>query len=168
MTPVLLIDSREKTPLRFTRYPSEVATLVTGDYALKGFPSTAWTIERKTTQDLVLSLSAERARFIREVDRLLACEFRRLLVIGAESDIHVGAYQSRMTPQAVIASLAAIEARGLPVVFCRTPAMAAETVERWAGYFVREKSKPFLTDAQLKEITAPLWATPHLNQSAHP
>lgn len=155
MTPTILIDSREQTPLEFTRLPSVVQGLVTGDYGILGHDG--WTVERKSISDLVGSLSAERQRFMKEVHRMLGYEFRRLLIIGSESDIHLGQYRSRMTPKAVIASLAAIEAKGVPVVFARTPAIAAEYVERWACYFVREKGKPFCTDAQLKAIVAPLW-----------
>jgi DNA excision repair protein ERCC-4 len=155
MTPTIIVDSREQTPLVFTRLPSIVQGLVTGDYGILGHDG--WTVERKSIADLVASLSGERERFMKEIQRMLGYEFRRLLVIGAESDIHLGQYRSKMTPKAVIASLAAIEAKGVPLVYARTPAIAAQLVERWACYFVREKAKPFVTAAELKSIVSPLW-----------
>jgi DNA excision repair protein ERCC-4 len=156
--PQIVVDSREQTPLRFTRLPSVEGTLRTGDYSLTGFES-HFAIERKSLEDLVGSLSRERERFMHEIDRLRGYDFCRLLVIGGESDVHVRAYRSRMDPKAVIASLAAIEARGVPLVWARTPAMAAEMVERWAVYFFRERMKGLFPASHLKALAATYWTS---------
>jgi DNA excision repair protein ERCC-4 len=157
MAPLIIIqDSREQQPLHFTRYPSEVAGLVTGDYSVRGFESD-FAIERKSLDDLLQSITTERHRFMREVDRLRGYDFARLLIIGTEAQVMARAYRSRMEPRAVLASLLGIEARGLPVCWARSPEVAASMVEAWAGYYVRHRAKPFVSPAELKAIVAPLW-----------
>jgi DNA excision repair protein ERCC-4 len=154
--PIIITDTREQTPLRFTRYPSEVAGLTTGDYSIKGFESD-FAVERKALDDLLHSLTTERDRFLREVDRLRGFDFARLVVIGTEAQVMARAYRSRMEPRAVLASLLGIEARGLPVCWARSPEVAACMVEAWAAYYVRHRAKPFASDAELRAIVAPLW-----------
>jgi ERCC4-type nuclease len=156
MAPIIITDSREQQPLRFTRYPSEIAGLTTGDYSVKGFESD-FAVERKALDDLLHSITTERERFMREVDRLRGYDFARLLIVGTEAQVMARAYRSRMEPKSVLASLLGIEARGLPVAWARCPEVAANMVEAWAGYYVRHRAKPFATVAELKAIVAPLW-----------
>jgi DNA excision repair protein ERCC-4 len=149
MNPIIIQDTREQTPLRFTRYPSEVGTLTTGDYSIRGFESD-FAIERKSLEDLLSSLTRER-------DRLRGYDFCRLLIIGTEAQVMARAYRARMEPKAVLASLLGIEARGVPVAWARCPEVAASMVEAWAAYYVRHRAKPFATAQELKAIVAPLW-----------
>jgi len=51
-SPVVLIDSREQTPLHFEHLESRLATLQSGDYSVLGVQE-SFAVERKTTQDLV-------------------------------------------------------------------------------------------------------------------
>lgn len=154
--PVILIDTREQRPLRFTRYPSEVQGLTTGDYSVKGYESD-FAVERKSLDDLAQSLTSERERFMREVDRLRGFAFARLLIIGSPAALELKAYKSRVSPQALTASLLSIEARGVPVAWAFDPERAAGQVEQWTAYFVRQQARPFRTAAELKRIVAPLW-----------
>ncbi len=138
-TPTILTDSREQTPLPFAHFPTERATLPTGDYSVKGFESD-FCIERKSVADLVQSATFERSRFERELVRMRGYSFRRLLVVGSLADIEGHNYRSQANPKAIIASLTAFEVRySLPVCFRETPEAAAVQVERWALYFVRER-----------------------------
>ena len=142
LTPTISIDNREQDPLPICG-PHERATLYSGDYGVKGLSESGlFSVERKTVPDLVNSLTRDRERFARECHRLRGYRFKRLLVIGAESEIRSGRYRSRANPQSVLASLWAFEARyDLPVVFARTPEDGARLVERWAYWTSREYAK---------------------------
>jgi DNA excision repair protein ERCC-4 len=136
LRPVILCDTREQTPLQFTRLLCFRATLATGDYSAAGLEHEV-AIERKSIPDLIHSLTAERARFMREVERLRAYPFARLLIIGTEAQIAAGDYRSSAQPRAILHSLYSIEARGLPVVYAATPNAAADMVERWIWWKAR-------------------------------
>lgn len=132
--PTLLVDSREQTPLPFTRLQAVRAGLVTGDYSVHGAEN-LFAIERKSIADLVSSITVERDRFERELIRLRGYEFKRLLIIGSPEDIQQQRYRSRTTPAAVMATISAFDARYVPVVFAATPEVAGLLVERWAAWF---------------------------------
>jgi ERCC4-type nuclease len=140
MTPTILIDTREQTPLKFDLFPSEGATLPTGDYSVKGLEDTVM-IERKSVSDLIGSLTSGRERFQREVQRMLAYRSRTLLIVGNGSApmdiIKTHAYRSRVLPQAVLASLASIEAKGISIVTMGTPEAASQWIETLAFYAYR-------------------------------
>lgn len=139
--PVIVVDSREKKPLPFAHFPTERATLYTGDYSARGLEG-SFCIERKSLADLVGSLTHDRDRFTRELERMRGYAFRRLLVIGSRSEVEAHAYRGKATPAAILGSLWAFEIRyGVPVVFAQTPEEGAEQVERWAFYALRERIK---------------------------
>jgi len=135
-TPTILIDTREQDALPITAYPTAPGTLTSGDYSFAG--GEHWlAIERKTIADLVRSLTTERPRFLRELERLRGYRFARLLVIGYPGEIEQGHYRSRVAPQAILHSLWSIEAKYIPVVFAPTPAAGAALVERWCFWSAR-------------------------------
>lgn len=134
--PRIIIDTREQCPLSFERLASITGTLQTGDYSACGLESDI-AIERKSIADLIGSLTCGRERFMREVDRLRAFPFARLLIVGSEAEIRSGYFRSNANPKAIIHSLHSIEARGLPVVFAATAREAARLVERWTWWRAR-------------------------------
>jgi len=137
----IITDTREQTPLMFATLPSERGTLATGDYSLKGY-ETIFSIERKTIPDLVQSVTTERERFFRELQRLKGFEFKRLLIIGARSRIEAAQYRSMANPKAILASVATIEARfDIPAVYAADEKEAAAMIEAWAHYWARERAK---------------------------
>ena len=137
--PVIFIDTREQDPLPFSRLKTQAGALVTGDYSVVGLES-LFAVERKSISDLVgCCLGENRARFERELHRLRGFRFKRLLVVGTETQILGGRYCSNIKPQAVMGTLHAFEIRyDVPVVFCETPEIAGRLVERWAFWFARE------------------------------
>ncbi len=140
--PVILIDTREQTPLEFQHFPSERGTLATGDYGLAALPR-QMCVERKSMSDLVGSLTAERDRFERELDRMAAYPFRRLLIIGGHMELHRILARRRVTANSIIGSMRAIDATRVPVVRVDTPQRAAVLVEQWAWYVWRDYVRPF-------------------------
>ena len=143
MNLTIITDTREQDPLTFANLPTETGTLYSGDYSVKGMEE-VFAIERKTIADIVGSLTSGRDRFQNELHRLRGYRFRRLLIVGTRHEIETGEYRSRTKPRAVLASLAAVEARyDIPVIFSPTPQTAAALVEQWAFWSWREHSKVF-------------------------
>jgi DNA excision repair protein ERCC-4 len=142
--PTIIIDSREQTPLTFSRLPSIGGTLTTGDYSFAGGEE-LFSIERKSIPDLVACcMGNNRERFERELHRLRGFRFKRLLVIGTRQEIEAGNYRSNIPPAAVLHTLSAFECRyDCPVVFAPSSADAAKLVESWAFWFSREITKTF-------------------------
>jgi DNA excision repair protein ERCC-4 len=137
--PVITVDSREQTPLVFTRLPSARGTLYSADYSVAGLETT-FAVERKSIPDLVQCCTqAGRERFENELHRLRGFRFKRLLIVGTREEVESGLYRSKITPAAVLGSLSAWEIRfDCPVVWEATPEDAARRVEGWAWYFARE------------------------------
>ena len=141
VSPIIQIDNREQLPLVFKNLRSERATLTTGDYSIRGLEN-EFACERKSISDLTQCCTGDnRARFKRELLRLRGYDFVRLVVVGTVEDIREHRYRSEISPQSVLGTLAAIEARGVPVCFSPTPESAALLIENWAVYFLRERVK---------------------------
>ncbi len=134
--PVIIIDTREQTPLPFAHLPTVAGTLTSGDYSALGL-ETVFATERKSLDDLAHSLTSERPRFMRELERLRGFPFARLLVIGSPEQIKAHAYRSKVAPTAVLHSLFSIEASFIPVVFAPTPEAGGRLIERWAYWQAR-------------------------------
>jgi ERCC4-type nuclease len=141
MTPTILQDSREQSPLVFTAYPTEVATLSAGDYGIKGFSdwgNPQFIIERKSLNDLIGSLTFGRERFWKELEKLRQFRFAAVVVEAERRDIENHVYRSAATPESVFQSLTAIMVRcNVHVVFCGDAGGAARMVERLVRQFVR-------------------------------
>lgn len=74
---IVVCDNREQTPWRFSNWPDievRAGTLNCGDYSLCGLEN-AVAVERKSLDDLVSCLGAERSRFERELARLRGLDF---------------------------------------------------------------------------------------------
>jgi ERCC4-type nuclease len=72
--PVIVVDSREQNALPFAHFPTECATLYTGDYSARGLEG-SFCIERKSLADLAGSLTHDRDRFTRELERMRGHSF---------------------------------------------------------------------------------------------
>jgi ERCC4-type nuclease len=139
LRPEIVVDSREQSPLVFTRLQAVTGSLYSGDYSIRCLED-SFAVERKSIDDLAnCCLASNRDRFEHELHRLRGYRFKRLLIIGSRDDIAAGRYYSRIAPKAVLATLGAFEVRfDLPIVFAETSADAALQVERWVWYFSRE------------------------------
>ena len=117
MLPVIIVDTREHKPLSFSRLPSIVEGLDTGDYSIAGTQEFFWfAVERKTVADLVSCCmnkddKENRERFERELSRMKAYKFRRVVVVGRRADIRDGKYRSEINPESVLNSVRAWEFR---------------------------------------------------------
>lgn len=141
ITPTIQIDSREQNPLKITAYPVEVCGLRSGDYGIKGFSDTsnpAFSVERKSLDDLTHSLGKGRKRFLAEVERLREYRFRALLIEASRDQIETGAYRSAISPVSLLATLDALQVRaGLHICWAGDRDRAARQLEGWVRQFCR-------------------------------
>lgn len=137
--PVIVTDTREQTPLVFTRLQSVAGTLTTGDYSFRGGEH-RFAVERKSLADLVgCCIGENRERFERELHRLRGFWFKRLLVIGSKQQVFDGQYRSEIKPKAVLNTVLAFSVRyEVPVEWAETPEAAALSVEDWVWMSARE------------------------------
>lgn len=124
-----VIDTREQTPLDLSPLRSERGTLATGDYGLKAAPNLC-AVERKSLPDLLACVGAERERFDREVQRLLAYPVRALIIETTWSDLELGNWRSHVKPEQAIGSILGWMAQGLPVLLARDHETAGTAVAR--------------------------------------
>jgi ERCC4-type nuclease len=108
----------------------ERVTLKLADYSIAGL-SDVVAIERKSTQDLVQSITRERERFFDECRALREFEFRLLIVEASVEDIYAALYRGRTRPESVIGSTLALYADyGLPTLWSGSAKNAANMAER--------------------------------------
>jgi DNA excision repair protein ERCC-4 len=140
--PVVLIDTREQAPLRFSESVAvEIATLPVGDYSLRGATDTV-AIERKRLGELATCCGKDRERFLDQVERLRAYPVRAL-VIEADLDGVLGrAYRSEIHPLSVLGTLIKFSADWqVPIWLCGDARNAAMVVERMLLRVARQKAE---------------------------
>lgn len=125
------VDTREQTPLPFGPHVNVMRVgLSEGDYTTPSLRLIA-AIERKSLDDLVASLTFQRGRFTRELERLRPYAFKAIVVEGVFAEVACGRYRSRAHPNSIVGSICAIMADySMPVVFAGTAANAATIVEK--------------------------------------
>ena len=137
---VVLIDTREQTPLSFTRFPNWIAgekrlLLKEGDYSIEGMEKLI-ILERKSLSDLITTLMQNRLRFFQMCERLTAYRWKALLVEASYEDIKTSYGEDLNTsahPNAVSGSLDALEAKfGIPIIYTsRYRPLAEEKAASW-------------------------------------
>jgi len=137
--PVVLIDTREKLPFDFARFPNWIAEekrqkLKAGDYSVEGMEKLL-ALERKTLSDLITTLMRERYRFFKLCEQLAKYRWRALLVEAIYEDIK-SPYDEDYTiahPNAVSGTLDALEAKfGIPVIYAsQYKPLAEEKAASW-------------------------------------
>lgn len=109
-----IVDSREQLPLILDPLQTEIGTLPTGDYSLKGLEHVVC-IERKSLDDLLGCVGSDRERFEREVQRMLSYPVRVLLVESTWPEIELAQWRSKLTSEHVIGSLLGWQASGISI-----------------------------------------------------
>jgi ERCC4-type nuclease len=107
---VILVDTREQSPLTFPGFVTERATLQTADYSciadgvdLRGVVG----LERKSTSDLLGCIGQSRDRFERELERLAQLRFRALVIEASLAQVVAATAGRRLTPRQVLGSVLA-------------------------------------------------------------
>ena len=76
--PVIIIDTREQKPYKFS-IPTIKKALPSGDYSIVGYEDDI-TVERKSLPDLVRFCGRDRSRFMNQCNRLVEIKHRLLIV----------------------------------------------------------------------------------------
>jgi len=131
--PVLLVDTREQTPLDFSPYKERFGGIVrmkldAGDYSLLG-QEHAIAFERKSLGDLVSTLTQNQPRFFAELDRLKHYRYAAILIEASYAAVSSPYQYSRVKPETIIGLLQAIQVRyGIDVIYAGTRRNAAEII----------------------------------------
>ena len=126
----VVIDTREKAPLVFSKLKTMPGTLKTGDYSVLGLEKKIC-VERKSISDLLMCVGRERERFDEELHRMLAYEARCIVVEGTRASCIAGTPRSKLHPNAIEGSLIGWEGK-IHIEFAETPTQAA----RYVGWFL--------------------------------
>lgn len=122
--PTIVIDTRERDPFNYKRGKSVAGVVVEkldhGDYSIKGYEHLI-SIERKASVDeLSGNLGKNRARFMREMERMQSARRGYIVVEDHWSSIFKRGY-SRMHPNALFESIMALSVKyGVSVIFAGT------------------------------------------------
>lgn len=141
----IVCDSREQAPFTFIGYPAtvETGTLASGDYSLAGFESRV-AVERKSLQDLVSCLGAERARFTRELERLRGFDAACVVAESPCLALRQGRYTGRLNPAAAWQSILALSMRHRMPFFWGTDRQDAEGIAyHFLRHFHRDRVREF-------------------------
>lgn len=108
--PPIIIDTREQRPYSF--YGEEVIhrKLDTGDYSLDGHEE-AVAVERKSVDDYMSSISHDRERFEREIERSQSIPDFKVIIEASEQQIMDGDYYSEVAPLSAINTMKSWERR---------------------------------------------------------
>ncbi|MBO4304641.1 MAG: ERCC4 domain-containing protein [Lentisphaeria bacterium] len=133
---VIVIDTREQRPWSFPPHiETEIGTLRTGDYALKG--DDRFAIERKSADDFVGTISSGWGRFVRELNRMdEACFAAKTVIVEADFESFCFRTESgrilppdhehtRLTPQFVMKRIAQLTLRNVSVIFAGNADLAS-------------------------------------------
>lgn len=136
----IIVDTREKLPLRFRDHATVRRSLKTGDYSIEGYTDRI-SIERKSLPDLLQSISTSRKRFDKCVERLLEFETKALLIEAMPFNLENGGWRSKVHPNAVLGSVISWKMRGLPVIYASTQEQASRYVLWFMRHFWERKVK---------------------------
>ena len=145
----IIIDTREQRPWSFPAFvDTEVGTLRTGDYALKG--DTGFAIERKSKDDFAGTISTGWARFCRELKRMDDAGFPAKVII-VEADLFEFCFTTvgwdveapfhehiLLQPQFIMKRIAELTMRGCAVLFCGNADLASNVALKL--FIEREKT----------------------------
>lgn len=142
----ILVDSHERYPWRFSTQQATASrrALPAGDYAIAADGRIIASVERKSLQDLVGTLTGGKLRY------LLAALSEVALVV---EDRYSAVFKmGRVRPAVVAGGLAEAQVRfpGGPIVFCETRPLAQE----WAYRFLGAALEHHLSDEPAAELNA--------------
>ena len=138
--PIVLVDTRERYPFEFSRFPNWIAeekrqALKAGDYSVEGM-ETLLILERKTLTDLITTVIQQRGRFLKQCEKMTKYRWRAVLIEASYEEIKTPydeEYNTLAHPNAVSGTLDALEARfGIPVIYTsRYRSLAEEKAASW-------------------------------------
>jgi DNA excision repair protein ERCC-4 len=146
-TPVIIVDTREQRLLCFgASVETRRACLPVGDYSCEGH-ELEWAIERKSLDDYVQSITHQRDRFFRELEKLAKYDFARIVVCDSIEAIANHHYTSMAHPNSVLGTSYAIEVDlGIPIWWAGDEEHGAIYVQGALSRLWRESERARLLD----------------------
>ena len=133
----VIVDTREQRPLRFKDVNVIHRALKSGDYSIQGPDGESFedriSIERKSLDDLLSSITHRREYFDANMERLLKLRSRALLVECLPNHLERGAWFPKVHPNSVIGTLFKWKMRGVPVIY----AVNQEQASKYVLWFLR-------------------------------
>lgn len=139
----IIVDSREQAPFQFGRFDdvtTERGSITTGDYSLAGLTHLVG-IERKSLDDLIGSITHDRDRFMREVQRGRGLRLFAVVCEGSWLDLQAGRYRSRMNPQSAMQTVISLCAAGTQVIMAGSRERAEIVVHGLLRHFLRHRKQ---------------------------
>lgn len=99
--PPIVIDTREKKNYNFYGHEVVFRKLDTGDYSIQGYED-LFAVERKSLPDYLQSISHERERFEREIQRGTDMAFFEVVIEASEEEVRNGEYYANVPPLSAI------------------------------------------------------------------
>jgi hypothetical protein len=151
---VVTVETLEQTPLDLAPFSTTLRTLDARDYDLANCPYTC-RIERKNLMDLVGCVGGDRARFKRELLRLLAFPVRVLEIesISERIESHEPAmpqWKGKVTKESVIGSLLGWQAAGLSIHMAGDHERAGRHVARLLYTIAKRRYRELRSLVELK------------------
>jgi len=114
----IAIDTREQKPYKFWDHPVEVVGLKTGDYSIIGLEEKVC-VERKSKADAYGTIGSGRARFERELERMLWFDYPAIVIECSLEQFLIPPTHSALHPKSAINSLISWSIRyGVHIFFC--------------------------------------------------
>lgn len=140
---VIIADSREQQSFTFTRYSVDDGR----DW------SSHISLERKSGEDLLQTISHGRDRFIRELERAASLSFFAVVIECTAEDISRGRFRSRMNPHSALQTCITFQLRyRFPFVWAGNRAGGEYVTHGLLSKYLRELEQRFeqATKAQVK------------------
>ncbi len=99
--PPIVVDTREQKPYKFYSQDVIRRKLDTGDYSVDGYENII-AVERKSLSDYLQSITHERRRFEREVERGSNMERFEVIIEASEQEVRDGDYYPDVPPLSAI------------------------------------------------------------------
>lgn len=139
----VIVDTREQRPLRFKDVETIRRGLKTGDYSIEGEDGESFedriSVERKSLEDLLSSITHRREHFDAGMERLLKLESRALLIEALPQTIERGEWLNKVHPNAVLGTIFKWQMRGIPVIYAANQERAAHYVSWFFRLFWERK-----------------------------
>ena len=133
----IIIDTREQEGYSFS-CPSIRRKLDAGDYSIEGF-ETKVAVERKSLDDFVNTVIRAHERFYQELHSLQNYDYACVVIESSLRDLLEGNYRSGAHPNALLATVIAININfKIPVFFCGDRQSACRFVEEYLKYIYRK------------------------------
>lgn len=108
---VVIVDTREQNPLWLPKPMKDLVimrgTLSNGDYSIRGYED-KFAIERKQN-DIFAYLTSEREKTKLKLERLMAYEFKALVIEFEESELYMPHFFTDISPEVIRQSLVSFE-----------------------------------------------------------